>query len=220
MTKEEIKLFENFLKQKNVLNVFFNIYSQNRMMVNPVDCDEYLLKARADRVIPLAFTYPRSVYDKDFWLKIHQEWVTMLQEAKAQHVEKDLMEQLDLDFVDLEHRASSCIPMNCCSVMNERNHRLALNHEHSLEVISKGFTRMSLARSQSTGGVVLMFNKLKGLRIRTYGHDKMSNVVVNSVDLCEKLERMLGLEPSPERTLLKCNMLTASKDYVVFQISL
>ena len=220
MTKEEIKLFENFLKQKNVLNVFFNIYSENRMLVNPVDCDEYLLKARADRVIPLAFTYPRSVYDKDFWLNLHQEWVSMLQEMKAQHVEKDLMEQLDLDFVELVHRVSSAIPKNYCSLMNDRNHRLALNHEHSKEVIDRGFTRMSLARSQSTGNVVLMFNKVKGIRIRTYGHEQMTSVVVNSVDLCEKLERMLGVESSPERTLLKCHLLAASKDYVVFQISI
>lgn len=218
MTKEEIKLFENFLKQKNVLNVFFNIYSENRMLVNPEDCDEYLLKARADRVIPLAFTYPRSVYDKDFWLNLHQEWVSVLQSLKARHVEQDLMDQLDLDFVELVHYGTTGIPKNHCSLQNDRNHRLAMNHEQSREITSRGFTRMSLARSQSTGGVVLMFNKVKGIRIRVYGHDQLSNVVVNSVDLCDKLERMLGVVPSPERTLLKSCLLAASNDYVVYQI--
>ena len=211
-------MFENFLTKKNVLNLFFTLYTENRMLVNPVDCEEYLTKTRADRVIPMAFTYPKSTYGKDFWLNIHQEWVETLEGVKAHHVEMELMESLDLDFVDLEHRVTMGIPKNCCSLINDRNHRMSLNHEHSKEVVSRGFTRMSLARSQSTGGVVLMFNKVRGIRIRTYGHDQIMTVVVNSVDLCDKLERMLDVEPSPERTLLKCNMLAATKDYVVFQI--
>ena len=75
MTKEEIKDFKKFLNEKNIFLMFTQNYRNNRLTINPPTWEAYLDKARVENVIPQAFVYPKSIYDKDFWLAMHEEWL-------------------------------------------------------------------------------------------------------------------------------------------------
>ena len=75
MTRTEIQEFKRFLHERNIDMVFSQNYRQNHLSVNPTSMEDYLEKAKVENVIPQAFVYPKSIFGKDFWLAIDEEWV-------------------------------------------------------------------------------------------------------------------------------------------------
>ena len=97
MNKSEIRAFKKFLNERNVLLMFSTNYRQNHLTVNPPTLDEYLEKARVENVIPQAFVYPQTIYGKEFWLSIHDEWMKKIQQSRAEKEESDQLESLGLE---------------------------------------------------------------------------------------------------------------------------
>ncbi len=83
MNRTEIKDFKKFLNDRDIFMMFTQNYRQNHLTSNPPTLDAYLEKAKAESVIPLAFVYPKSIYGKDFWLAIHEEWNERLGALRA-----------------------------------------------------------------------------------------------------------------------------------------
>ena len=163
MNKSEIRDFKKFLNERNVLLMFSTCYRQHRLTVNPPTLDEYLEKARVENVIPQAFVYPQKLYGKEFWLSIHDEWIKLIQQSRAEKAESDQLESLGLEIIDV-HSRSSCLglPKNTCSLSLRGGKRFTLNMEDSKRVAKKLSTHMLLTRSRQTADVVLMFNRQKG----------------------------------------------------------
>ena len=128
MNKIEIKDFKKFLNERNVLLMFSTCYRQHRLTVNPPTLDEYLEKARVENVIPQAFVYPQKLYGKEFWLSIHDEWIKLIQQSRAEKAESDQLESLGLEIIDV-HSRSSCLglPKNTCSLSLRGGKRFTLN---------------------------------------------------------------------------------------------
>ena len=128
MTKEEIKDFKKFLHEKNIFLMFTQNYRNYRLTINPPTWEAYLEKARAENVIPQAFVYPKSIYDKDFWLAMHEEWQKRISAKRAVYREATQLEYLDLEIIDV-HSRSSCLglPKNTCSLSLRGGKRFTLN---------------------------------------------------------------------------------------------
>ena len=132
MTNEEIKDFKKFLNEKNIFLMFTQNYRNNRLTINPPTWEAYLEKARVENVIPQAFVYPKSIYDKDFWLAMHEEWQKRISIKRADHSEAAQLESLDLEIIDVKSRTTCLgLPKDTCSLSLRGGNRLTLNQEHS-----------------------------------------------------------------------------------------
>ena len=117
MTKEEIKDFKKFLHEKNIFLMFTQNYRNYRLTINPPTWEAYLENARVENVIPQAFVYPKSIYDKDFWLAMHEEWQKRISAKRAVYREATQLEYLDLEIIDVKSRTSCLgLPKNTCSL--------------------------------------------------------------------------------------------------------
>ena len=197
MNKIEIKDFKKFLNERNVLLMFSTCYRQHHLTVNPPTLDEYLEKARAENVIPQAFVYPQKLYGKEFWLSIHDEWIKLIQQSRAEKAESDL-------------------PKNTCSLSLKGGNRLTLNMEHSKMVAKKLSTHMLLTRSRQSTDVVLMFNRQKGIEVKFRAGS--SSLQFNNADLACHLIELLELDIKKEYFLLDIELLSETKDYLLFMI--
>ena len=108
MNTTEIRDFKKFLNDRNIFMMFSQYYRQNHLMSNPSTLDAYLEKAKAESVIPLAFVYPKSVYGKDFWLAIHEEWNERLGDLRAVRSETEQLTSLGLEIIDIKPK-SNCL---------------------------------------------------------------------------------------------------------------
>ncbi len=217
MNKSEIKNFKNFLKERGILLMFSTNYRQNHLTVNPDTLDEYLEKARVENVIPQAFVYPQKLYGKEFWLSIHDEWIKMIQQSRVEKTESDQLESFGLEIIDIKSR-STCLglPKNTCSLSLNGGNRLTLNMEHSKMVAKKLSTHMLLTRSRKTTDVVLMFNRQKGVEVKFRAGS--SSLQFNNADLACHLIELLSLDPKREYFLLDIELLSETKDYLLFKI--
>ena len=217
MNKIEIKDFKKFLNERNVLLMFSTCYRQHRLTVNPPTLDEYLEKARVENVIPQAFVYPQKLYGKEFWLSIHDEWIKLIQQSRAEKAESDQLESLGLEIIDV-HSRSSCLglPKNTCSLSLKGGNRFTLNMEHSKMVAKKLSTHMLLTRSRQTTDVVLMFNRQKGIEVKF--RTGSSSLQFNNAELASHLIDLLDLDPEQGYFLLDIELLSETKDYLLFMI--
>ena len=78
MNRKEITEFKKFLEARKLYGMFALNYRQYRMTNNPSNMEDYLERAKAESVIPMAFIYPKSLYGNDFWLSLHEEWIQNL----------------------------------------------------------------------------------------------------------------------------------------------
>ena len=217
MNKTEIKDFKNFLSERNILLMFSTNYRQNRLTVNPATLDEYLEKARVENVIPQAFVYPEKMYGKDFWLSIHDEWMNMIQQSRAEKAESDQLESFGLEIIDVQSRTGNAwLPKNTCSLNLKGGKRLTLNMEHSKMVAKKLSTHMLLTRSRQSTDVVLMFNRQKGIEVKFRAGS--SSLQFNNADLACHLVELLELDIKKEYFLLDIELLSETKDYLLFMI--
>ena len=217
MNKTEIKDFKKFLKERNVDLMFSTNYRQHHLTVNPPTLDEYLEKARVENVIPQAFVYPQKLYGKEFWLSIHDEWMEMIQQSRAEKAESDQLESLGLEIIDVKTK-STCLglPKNTCSLSLNGGNRLTLNMEHSKMVAKKLSTHMLLTRSRQTTDVVLMFNRQKGIEVKFRAGS--SSLQFNNAELVSNLIDLLDLDPEKSYFLLGIELLSETKDYLLFKI--
>ena len=217
MNKSEIKDFKKFLNERNVLLMFSTCYRQHHLTVNPPTLDEYLEKARAENVIPQAFVYPQTLYGKEFWLSIHDEWMKMIQLSRAEKTESDQLESFGLEIINVQSKTNNHgLPKNTCSLSLKGGNRLTLNMEHSKMVAKKLSTRMLLTRSRQSTDVVLMFNRQKGIEVKFRAGS--SSLMFNNAELASHLIDLLDLDPEQGYFLLDIELLAETKDYLLFKI--
>ena len=217
MNKSEIKNFKKFLNERNVLLMFSTCYRQHHLTVNPPTLDEYLEKARVENVIPQAFVYPQTLYGKEFWLSIHDEWMKMIQLSRAEKTESDQLESFGLEIINVQSKTNNHgLPKNTCSLSLKGGNRLTLNMEHSKMVAKKLSTRMLLTRSRQTTDVVLMFNRQKGIEVKF--RTGSSSLQFNNAELASHLIDLLDLDPEQGYFLLDIELLAETKDYLLFKI--
>ena len=217
MTKEEIKDFKKFLHEKNIFLMFTQNYRNNRLTINPPTWEAYLEKARAENVIPQAFVYPQTLYGKEFWLSIHDEWMKMIQLSRAEKTESDQLESFGLEIINVQSKTNNHgLPKNTCSLSLKGGNRLTLNMEHSKMVAKKLSTRMLLTRSRQTTDVVLMFNRQKGIEVKF--RTGSSSLQFNNAELASHLIDLLDLDPEQGYFLLDIELLAETKDYLLFKI--
>ena len=217
MNKTEIKDFKKFLSERNILLMFSTNYRQNRLTVNPQTLDEYLEKARVENVIPQAFVYPEKMYGREFWLSIHDEWLEMIQQLRAEKAESDQLESFGLEIIDVKSKSGNLgLPKNTCSLSLKGGKRLTLNMEHSRMVAKKLSTHMLLTRSRQTADVVLMFNRQKGIEVKF--RSGSNGLQFNNAELANHLVDLLALDPAQGYFLLDIELLAETKDYLLFMI--
>ena len=217
MTRTEIQEFKRFLHVRELFGMFSQYYRQNHLTSNPPTLEAYLEKAKAETVIPLAFVYPKTIYGKDFWLSVHEEWNRMLSDQRADRSEAQQLASLDLEIIDVKSK-SSCLglPKDTCSLSLRGGKRLTLNMEHSKMVAKKLSTHMLLTRSRQTTDVVLMFNRQKGIEVKF--KPGSSSLQFNNSELANRLIEFLDLDPEKEYFQIGIEVLAETKDYLLFML--
>ena len=218
MTQNEIRDFKKFMNDQDAYQVFEKTYNENRMSFNPKKLEDYLELTRADIVIPQAFIYPETVYDKNFWLALHDKWKKRLNQKRAEHSEAVQLEGLDLEVIDIQPK-SSCLglPKDTCSLSLRGGKRLTLNMEHSKMVAKKLSTHMLLTRSRQTTDVVLMFNRQRGIEVK-FKPGSNGGLQFNNTELANHLIDLLDLNPDQEYFQLGIELLAETKDYLLFTL--
>ncbi len=217
MTRTEIQEFKRFLHVRELFGMFSQYYRQNHLTSNPPTLEAYLEKAKAETVIPLAFVYPKTIYGKDFWLSVHEEWNRMLSDQRADRSEAQQLASLDLEIIDVKSK-SSCLglPKDTCSLSLRGGKRLTLNMEHSKMVAKKLSTHMLLTRSRQTQDVVLMFNRVRGVEVKF--KPGSSGLQFNNAELANHLIELLDLDPEKEYFQIGIEVLAETKDYLLFML--
>ena len=217
MNRTDIQEFKRFLHVRELFGMFSQYYRTNHLSSNPLTLEAYLEKAKAESVIPLAFVYPKTIYGKDFWLAIHEEWNQHLQEERAERSEADQLSRLGLEVIDIQTRTTCTgLPKNTCSLSLRGGKRFSLNLEHSKMVAKKLSTHMLLTRSRQTTDVVLMFNRQRGIEVKF--KPGSSSLQFNNAELANQLIKLLELDPEKEYFQIGIEVLTESKDYLLFML--
>ena len=217
MTRTEIQEFKRFLHVRDIFHMFSAYYRQNHLSTNPPTLEAYLEKAKAESVIPMAFVYPKSLYGKDFWLAIHEEWNQYLSKQRADRDEAEQLGCLDLEIIDIQSRGSiSGLPKNTCSLNLKGGKRFTLNVEQSKMVAKKLSTHMLLTRSRQTTDVVLMFNRGRGIEVKF--RPGSSSLQFNNTELANHLVELLKLDPKKEYFQIGIELLSETKDYLLFML--
>ena len=215
MNRIEIKEFKKFLNERNIFMMFSQNYRNYHLTVNPSTMEAYLEKVKAENVIPLAFVYPKTIFGKDFWLAIHEEWNRRLNRQRTGRSATEQFDCLDLEIIDVKAKSSSQgLPKNTCSLSLRGGNRLTLNIEHSKMVAKKLSTHMLLTRSRNTTDVVLMFNRTKGLEVKF--KPGTSSLQFNNAELASRLMELLNLDPEEEYFHIGIEVLTETKDFLLF----
>ena len=217
MNRQEIQEFKRFLHVRELYTMFSAYYRQNHLSTNPPTLEAYLEKAKAESVIPMAFVYPKSIYGKDFWLAIHEEWNQHLAEQRADRNEAEQLGGLDLEIIDIQSRSSNMgLPKNTCSLNLKGGKRFTLNVEQSKMVAKKLSTHMLLTRSRQTTDVVLMFNRSRGIEVKF--RTGSSSLQFNNTELANHLVELLKLDPQKEYFQIGIELLSETKDYLLFML--
>ena len=215
MNRIEIKEFKKFLNERNIFMMFSQNYRNHHLTVNPSTMEAYLEKVKAENVIPLAFVYPKTIFGKDFWLAIHEEWNRRLNRQRTGRSATEQFDCLDLEIIDVKAKSSSQgLPKNTCSLSLRGGNRLTLNIEHSKMVAKKLSTHMLLTRSRNTTDVVLMFNRTKGLEVKF--KPGTSSLQFTNAELASRLMELLNLDPEEEYFHIGIEVLTETKDFLLF----
>ena len=215
MNRTEIEDFKRFLHVRDIYGEFSLNYRTNRLRVNPPSLDAYLEKAKAESVIPMAFIYPNTVYNKDYWLDVQKEWMQHLNEVRAQASEAAQLDYLGLEIIDVQSRTNyHGLPKNTCSLSLKGGYRLTLNLEQSKMVAKKLSTHMLLTRSRQSTDVVLMFNRSKGIEVKF--KPGSSSLQFNNADLASHLIELLELDTKKEYFHIGIELLSETKDYLLF----
>lgn len=117
MTNKQKKNFVDFLQSKSAFYIYMKTYRERHLSINPDNMQDFLRDTEPQLAIIGAFVYPKhelSVYNRDFWLKINEEWLRHLENNKQEEETHSLL--VDVDFIDVEKRirALSCFVYAQC----------------------------------------------------------------------------------------------------------
>ena len=206
--------------------IYMKMYRERHLAVNPNRLEDFLEQTTPNLAIPGAFVYPSSklsVYDRDFWLALHEGWLALLESSQREEDEMTLLG--DVDFIDVEKRISFGMGPDTASLNQRAGYRLTFNQAHTKLIAESGLKLVALGQSRTTGEVLLMINNQRGITYNISEHyvrpaNKQTiihkNVVVGSKDLCQKLSRMLCIEKDYE--LLECKMVSKNVSMIIFKL--
>ena len=138
-----------------------------------------------------------------------------LNEVRAQASEAAQLDYLGLEIIDVQSRTNyHGLPKNTCSLSLKGGYRLTLNLEQSKMVAKKLSTHMLLTRSRQSTDVVLMFNRQKGIEVKF--KPGSSSLQFNNADLASHLIELLELDPQKEYFHIGIELLSETKDYLLF----
>ena len=83
-------------------------------------------------------------------------------------------------------------------------------------VAKKLSTHMLLTRSRQTTDVVLMFNRQRGIEVKF--KPGSSSLQFNNAELANQLIKLLDLDPEKEYFQIGIEVLTESRDYLLFML--
>ena len=221
MEKELRKKFRKFLESRSALFIYMKTYRDRHLTINPDNWEEFLEKTTPELAIPGAFCYPKSlnsVYNRDYWLNLHEGWMALLEKERESAQEQDLLG--DVDFIDVEKRMIQGLGKDTASLNMKYCDRLTFNQEHTKQIAQSGLKLVALGQSKTTGQVLLMINNKRGITYNVAEHAKHSggrNVVVASRDFCEKLSRLLGIDEEYE--LLSCKLVSQNVSMMLFTLN-
>lgn len=214
MNRKEITEFKKFLEVRKLYGMFSLNYRQYRMTNNPSNMEDYLERAKAESVIPMAFVYPDSLYGKSFWLALQEEWIQHLRKLFADQRETEQLESLDLEIIDVKSKITKTgLPKNTCS-LSLRGNRFTMNIEQSKMVAKKLSTHVLLTRSRRTADVVLMFNRTRGVEVKF--KPGTSSLQIRNMELINHLVELLDLDPEEEYFQIGIELLEETKDNLLF----
>ena len=197
MNRKEITEFKKFLEARKLYGMFALNYRQYRMTNNPSNMEDYLERAKAESVIPMAFIYLQN-----------------LRKQQSDFREMEQLESLDLEIIDIKQKnCCTGLPKNTCS-LNLKANRLTLNLEQSKMVAKKLSTHLLLTRSRRTADVVLIFNRSRGVAV-TFKPGTTSLQIRNQ-ELADHLVELLELDPEKEYFQIGIELLEDTKDNLLF----
>ena len=148
-------------------------------------------------------------------MDVQKEWMQHLNEVRAQASEAAQLDYLGLEIIDVQSRTNyHGLPKNTCSLSLKGGYRLTLNLEQSKMVAKKLSTHMLLTRSRQSTDVVLMFNRQKGIEVKF--KPGSSSLQFNNADLASHLIELLELDPKKEYFHIGIELLSETKDYLLF----
>ena len=148
---------------------------------------------------------------------MHEEWQKRISAKRAVYREATQLEYLDLEIIDVKSRTSCLgLPKNTCSLSLRGGKRFTLNMDDSKRVAKKLSTHMLLTRSRQSTDVVLMFNRQKGIEVKFRAGS--SSLQFKNADLACHLVELLELDIKKEYFLLDIELLSETKDYLLFMI--
>lgn len=218
MEKELRKKFRKFLESRSALFIYMKTYRERHLAINPDSWEKYLEQTTPELAIPGAFVYPKSlnsVYNRDYWLALHEAWLALIERDSAKAQELELLS--DVDFFDVEKRTTLGLGKDTASLNRRYCDRLTFNQEHTKLIAQSGLKLVALGQSRTSGQVLLMVNNQRGI---TYNISERSqgvhsrNVVVASKDFCDKISRLLAVEEPYE--LLDCKLVNQSVSMMLF----
>ena len=222
MTNKQKKNFVDFLQSKSAFYIYMKTYRERHLSINPDSMQDFLRDTEPQLAIIGAFVYPKhelSVYNRDFWLKINEEWLRHLENNKQEEETHSLL--VDVDFIDVEKRMISGLGKDTASLNRRASGRLTFNQEHSKLIINSKMKLVALGQSRTTGDVLLMVNNQRGITYSISEHYHVSctrNVVVGSKDFCQKVSKLLGI--GDDYALLDCKVVSKSVNMIVFTLSI
>ena len=163
MRKDLRKKFKKYLESKSALCIYMKMYRERHLAVNPARLEDFLEQTTPNLAIPGAFVYPSSklsVYDRDFWLALHEGWLALLEASQREEEEMTLLG--DVDFIDVEKRIAFGMGPDTASLNQRAGYRLTFNQAHTKLIAESGLKLVALGQSRTTGEVLLMINNQRG----------------------------------------------------------
>ena len=162
MTNKQKKNFVDFLQSKSAFYIYMKTYRERHLSINPDSMQDFLRDTEPQLAIIGAFVYPKhelSVYNRDFWLKINEEWLRHLENNKQEEETHSLL--VDVDFIDVEKRMISGLGKDTASLNRRASGRLTFNQEHSKLIINSKMKLVALGQSRTTGDYIkISFNNI------------------------------------------------------------
>lgn len=222
MTSKLRKEFLDFLQNRGVFYLYVDMYRKHHLTSNPENMREFLKTTAPKLAIHGAFVFPKpsvSVYNKDFWTRIHNGWMAHIEALENEEEEESLIG--DVDFFDIEKRISAGLGKDTASVNTRLGHRLTFNREQTESIAASGLTLAALGQSRTSGSVLLMISNKRGITFSVSEASRKRtgrNVVINSKDFCDKLCTLLGIDE--EYTLLECKLVSKSVSMILFELNI
>lgn len=202
--------------------IYVDMYRKHHLTSNPETMRDFLKTTSPKLAIHGAFVFPKpgtSVYNKDFWARLHNGWMTHIEAMEKEELEQSLLG--DVDFFDIEKRCSAGLGKDTASLNTRMGHRLTFNREQTDTIAASGLTLAALGQSRTSGCVLLLFSNKRDITYtvsEATGKRTGRNVVINSKDFCHKLCALLGIDE--EYTLLTCRMVSKSVSMILFELNI